>query len=582
MADLLTIATSATRTFQRALDVTSHNVANVSTEGYNRQRVEIASNNPQIYGISFNGGGSRVDTIERVYADYIWKQKLQSTSLNERYSTALENAKSLEGVIAANDGGVQQFLQRFFDSLHTLANEPLSTTNRQMLLDETTNLESHIQNISSFINDHQTQANAQIQSLTSSINEQLEVIQKANDAVFRARNEGTFPPNDILDKRDQAIMKLGELVDVRTFEQPNGIVDVYIGNGRLPLLSDNTKTPLEAAYSPYTQEGRIEVYMQIGDQRKVVSDYMSGGRLGGVLDYRKNMLDPAQRELGVVLNGLVNSFNIQHHQGWDLNGNPGGDYFQPLNVSSVARSDNAETNGALITVQYVPVAPAPGSPADFSAIADYQPRDYRLQYDAAAGVFNVFDRATGEVIKDSTNTPVTIAPSSSAVVEGLQVSVATGGYANGDEFILKPHQEMLSQFKHIITDPNEIATRGEDPNNPGNPAAVGDNTNVANLANLSTLKILYRGANNAPSETLLGGYSKMASNVGLYTYGTQIKLDAQQSVLDQVNQRMDSISGVNLDEEAANLMRYQQAYQAAAQMIQVSNTLFDTLIGVIR
>jgi flagellar hook-associated protein 1 FlgK len=74
----------------------------------------------------------------------------------------------------------------------------------------------------------------------------------------------------------------------------------------------------------------------------------------------------------------------------------------------------------------------------------------------------------------------------------------------------------------------------------------------------------------------------MASNVGLYTYGTQINLDAQTNVLNQVTQRMESISGVNLDEEAANLMRFQQAYQASAQLIQVSNTLFDTLIGVIR
>lgn len=584
MADLLTIATSATRTFQRALDVTSHNVANVSTEGYNRQRVEIVSNSPQLVGATFNGGGSTVDTIERVYADYLWQQKLQAVSLNERYDSALENAKALEGIIAANDGGVQEFLQRFFDSLQALSNEPLSTTNRQMLLDEATNLESHIQNITTFINDQQSQANAQVSSLVDSINQQLDVIQSANEAVFQANTQGTFPPNDILDQRDQAIMKLGELVDVRVFEQPNGMMDVYIGNGRLPLLSDNTRTPLTAEQGPYTQEGRTEVYMQIGDQKRVVSDLISGGQLGGVLDYRKNMLDPAQRELGLMLNGLVNSFNIQHAQGWDLNNNPGGDFFQPLNVASVAHADNTETNGALITAQFVPVTATPGAPADFSAIADYQPRDYRLTYDAAAGVFNVFDRVTGETITDNGTppAPVTIAPGSSAVVDGLQVNVGVGTYAEGDSFILQPHQQMLKDFKHIITDPDAIATRGEDPNNAGTPATVGDNTNVANLANLSTLKLLYRGANDQPSSTLLEGYSKMASGVGLYTYGTQIKLDAQTDVLDQVSQRVESMSGVNLDEEAANLMRFQQAYQAAAQMIQVSNTLFDTLIGVMR
>ena len=663
MADLLTIATAATRTFQRALDVTSNNVANVSTEGYNRQRVEIRSNNPQIVGPSFNGGGSRIETIERVYADYLWRQKLQATSLNERYGAALENAKSVEGIIAANDGGVQDFLQRFFDSLQNLANEPLSTVNRNMLLDEATNLESHIQNITAFLNDHQTQANAQISSLVDTVNQQLEVIQQANEIIFRARTEGTFPPNDLLDKRDQAIMKLGELIDVRTFEQPNGMVDVYIGNGKLPLLSDNTRVPFTAELGPYTQEGRMEVYLEIGGQKRVVSDLITGGKLGGVLDYRRNMLDQAQRELGLTLNGLVNAFNLQHRQGWDLNGNAGGDFFQPLSTEAVAKNDNVEIDGSLITATFATPANTTLPDGLFDEIADYQPRDYRLEYDGS--VFQVYDRVTGQPVTDSSNTPITIAPGSSATVDGLQISVAAGGYAQGDEFILQPHQNMLENFKHIITDPDTIATRGLlehalplnsntgsetgenltisravlNPSNPtpdyvltydaagnqfnvtrgGTPVGTvavggsatiegwtmdassidptqlangdqfvfkvqesGDNTNAANLANLSLKKLLYRGANNTPSSTILEGYSRMASNVGLYTYGTQINLDAQKNVLNEVNKRVESLSGVNLDEEAANMMRYQQAYQASAQMIQVSNTLFETLIGVIR
>lgn len=582
MASLLNIATLSARTFQRALDVTSHNIANVSTEGYNRQRVEIVANAPQTSGASSYGRGSRIDSIERVYADYIWRQQLQATSLYQRYDGALANAKSVEGVIAANDGGVQTFLQRFYDSLHNLANEPLSNVNRQMLLDEATNLESHIQNITTFLNDHQTQANAQINSLVDSINEQLDVIQRANDAVFRARDQGTFPPNDLLDQREQAIMKLGELIDVRTFEQPNGHIDVYIGNGKLPLLSDNTRVPITAERSPYTDENRTEVYLQISGQKRVVSDLISGGQLGGVLDYRKNMLDPAQRELGLALNGFVNSFNLQHKQGWDLNGNVGGDFFQNLNAQSIAHRDNTETDGSLITVQFATPANSTLPNGLFDEIALYQPRDYRLQYDAGIGAFRVYDHETGAPIQDSSGADITIAPGSSQVVDGLEVSVATGGYADGDRFILKPHEQMLQDFRRVLDDPNAIATRGEDPNNSGNPAGDGDNTNVANLANLASRPLLYADAAGQPSETILGGYSRMASNVGLYTYGVQISLDAQQNVLDQVTQRREALSGVNLDEEAANLMRYQQAYQAAAQMIQVSNTLFDTLIGVIR
>ena len=580
MADMLTIALSANKTFQRALDVTSHNVANVHTEGYSRQRAEIVSNSPQLVGATFGGGGSRVDTIKRVYADYVWRQQLQATALSQRYEGALNSAKEVEGIIAANDNGVQQFLQRFFDSLQNLSNEPLSNVNRQMVLDEATNLESHIQNITAFLTDNQTQTNAQISSLVDEVNQQLDVIQRANEAVFKANNNGTFPPNDLLDKRDQAIMKLGKLLDVRTFEQKNGFVDVYIGNGKLPLLSDNTRTPITAERSPYTNENRTEVYMTIGGQKRIVSDLISGGQLGGILDFRKNMLDPAQQELGLTLAGLTAAMNNQHRQGWDLGGTPGGDLFAPLDTVALGNRNNtgAEDGSGIRVTNNIPDYTSPPlslTPAQVEAAqADMQPRSYKLEWDGTQ--FQVFDAASGQNLG-------TIADGTKTLFEGL-VFDTTGTAAKnvGDTYIVHPYQDMMKQFKKVITDPNALATRGEDPNAPGTPAPAGDNTNIANLANLANKDILYKDANGQPAETILGGYSRMASHVGLYTHGTQINLDSQQQVLKQVTDRMQSISGVNLDEEAANMMRFQQAYQASAQIIQVSNRLFDTLIGVMR
>jgi flagellar hook-associated protein 1 FlgK len=580
MADMLNIALSANKTFQRALDVTSHNVANVNTEGYNRQRAEIVSNSPQIVGATFGGGGSRVDTIQRVYADYVWRQQLQATSLEQRYDGALNSAKEVEGIIAANDNGVQQFLQRFFDSLQNLSNEPLSNVNRQMVLDEATNLESHIQNITAFLTDNQSQTNAQISALVDEVNQQLDVIQRANEAVFKAQSNGTFPPNDLLDKRDQAVMELGKLLDVRVFEQKNGYLDVYVGNGRLPLLSDNTRTSFTAERSPYTNEDRTEIYMRIGDQKRIVSDLISGGQLGGLLDFRRNMLDPAQEALGLTLAGFTAAMNNQHRQGWDLGGNPGGDLFAPLDTTALGNHDNAgaeDGSGIRITNKIADYTNPPLglTPAQVEqAQADMVPRSYKLEWDGTQ--FQVFDAASGQNLG-------TIADGTRTLFEGLVFdTTGTAAKTAGDTYIVHPYQDMMQQFGKVISDPNDLATRGEDPNAPGTPAPAGDNTNIANLANLANKEILYKDASGQPAETILGGYSRMASQVGLYTHGTQINLESQQQVLKQVTDRMQSISGVNLDEEAANLMRFQQAYQASAQIIQVSNTLFDTLIGVIR
>ena len=581
MADMLNIATNAARTFQRALDVTSHNVANVNTEGYSRQRVEISSLALASAG-GLNVGGSRVEGVERVYASYVWAQLVESTSMQARYDESLKSAKQVEGIVAANDTGIQTFIQRFFDSLQNLANEPLSVANRQQVLDEATNMQSHVQGLTAFFGENQQQVNTQLTDLVDEINSQLDTLQQVNEAVARAQANGRFPPNDLLDQRDEAVRKLSELLDVHTFEQPNGMLDVYTGGGRLPLLSDNTRTPLTVEQGPFLQENRMEIYMRIGDQKRVVSDLIQGGQLGGVLDFRRNMLDEAQRQLGLVLNGMTRAVNLQHARGWDLNGNPGGDFFQSLNITAIADQDNptiASNDGSGITLTYAPPADTT-DPNFFAEIGDYQPRDYRLEYDGA--VFEVKDRVTGQPVTDSTSTPITIAPGSSAVVEGFEITIAASAYAQGDRFVLKPHQAMLDDFASVLTDPSTIATRGEDPNAPGTPAADGDNTNVANMASLYNLDLLYGSDSVRATATLTEGYSRMTANVGLYVSGMDIQLQAQIQVQAQISLQMEAISGVNLDEEAANLMRFQQAYQASAQIIQAAQNTIDTLLGILR
>lgn len=277
MSDMLSIASSAATTFRKALDVSSHNVANVNTEGYSRQRAEIYANSPSIVGTSFNGGGSRVETVERMYADYIQKQLVSTNATVKGYEESLSYSKQVEGIIAGNDEGVQDFMQRYFDSMQNLADNPTSRVNRQLMLDEANNLTGHINNISVVLDDTQYQVNDQIKDLTQSINRNLEEIQKINDMVAYAQSQGTQPPNDLLDQREQAILELSSLVEVKTYKQPDGTIDIHTINGKVPLLSDNTVTRLQADQSAYPDENRIEIYAQIGGQRKQVTDLLLGG-----------------------------------------------------------------------------------------------------------------------------------------------------------------------------------------------------------------------------------------------------------------------------------------------------------------
>ena len=377
MADMLSIGSAAANTFKTALDVTSHNVANVSTDGYSRQRAEISSNTPNIVGTAFLGGGSAVDLIQRIQADYVQTQLYTTNSGVERFSNQLQMSTQVEGIVASNDEGIQEFLQRFYDSLQNLADNPTSSTSRQLVLDEAGNLESHINNLSTILNDTQQQVNTQIEDLTNEVNTRLEVVQTINNQVSRALASGTQPPNDLLDQRDQAILELSSYVEIKTYPQQDGRIDIHTANGRLPLLSDNTLTRLEAGIGEYRDENRTEVYMSIGDQREIITDYLTGGALGGVIDFRSNMLDKTQNDLGVTLNALTASTNWQHYQGWDLNDDAGQEFFEPLDTAAIGNVENLGIeDGSGFVVSFRPhigpgILPGPGAVTDPGSFPPY-------------------------------------------------------------------------------------------------------------------------------------------------------------------------------------------------------------------
>jgi flagellar hook-associated protein 1 FlgK len=603
MADMLNIASVSANAFKRALEVTSHNVANVATDGYSRQRVELASNAPQLSGL---GGGTNVSSVERVYSQYLQEQLYSSGSQLNRYESQLTMSKQVEGVVASNDDGVQQFMQRFFDSLQALSDNPTSSTSRQLVLEEARNLESHIGNLTSVLDDIQYQTNGQIRDITSEVNNRLETIQELNDRVEYAQNYSSQPPNDLLDRRDQAILEISEYIDVKAYYHENGSVDLYTGGGRLPLVSGNTLTRIESDISEYPDENRTELFMTIGGVRTQISDYIVGGQLGGVLDFRDKMLDQSQKDLGLTINGMVASINWQHFQGYDMGGDAGEEFFAALSSTGYAHQDN-DGSSDNISVSFNPAQPASGfngeppytaptQPATYgdkqeylenayTAIGQMEPREYEVKYNGTSAEFEVYERGQRTLLGSFT-------AATPAIIDGLEFMADGTNYSDGDSFVVKPHRDILDDFQSAITDTDKIATRGQSPLDSDSDgslddevpaaAAIGDNVNIANMAGLMNKKVLLADSSGLASESILGGYSKMSSNVGAYVRGTDILLEAQTNVQQQIIDQRESYSGVSLDEEAANLIRFQQAYEASAQIMSTSQQIFQTLIGIAR
>ncbi|KUJ71610.1 flagellar hook-associated protein FlgK [Thiomicrospira sp. WB1] len=667
MADMLTIGSNASNAFKRAIEVTSHNVSNMGTEGYNRQRAEFSSNTPAMTGGGFLGAGVRVSTIERVYASYIQDQLVNTNTMKERYTEQLNLSQQIEGIVAGNDEGVQKSMQTLFDNFQNLSNNTTNPTSRRQVIESVGNMESMLSNLSNVLKESEKQVNNQIEDLSTEINNRLLKINELNKQISGAVKVGVQAPNDLLDQRDQAIKELSGYMDIKTFRQQDGRIDIHTGDGRYPLISDNTLTTVSTKKSDFTDDNRTEVFLRLGNRDVNISDSVMGGQLGGVLDFRRNMLDGAMNDLGMTLNGLVASSNWQHYQGYDLNGNVGREIFSELEANVMADRDNVR-DGSAIRVSFNPLdstvaAKPPYDPVEpgtyaekngqlqtaFDAIGQFKAQNYEIR--VVEGQYEFFAQPSGEQI-----TP-TVDPGNPDIfqIDGLQFDLSGHTKIDGDRFLVKPHRDILDQLEQKITNSEDLATRGQsaipsfpdlkdrlgvttndldntDPANTINgvtlrdrfdqlfgntptsrfdavdtsgdgiitraeyedavtgidqlavpkPAGEGDNTNIANMASFQSKKLLFSDESGEATESLLGGYSAMSANVGMYVRGTEIQMTAQENTYDQIEKRRESMSGVNLDEEAANLMKYQQAYQASAQIIQTSQTLFQSLLGAVR
>jgi flagellar hook-associated protein 1 FlgK len=626
MADLLRTGLSGLKAFQRALDTTSHNIANVNTVGYSRQRVEVGTRPADPYGNGWVGNGSSVQTIRRVYDEYVAQQTRTTSSGLERMDVFASNAERVNNMFGDSEAGLTASLQKFTNAFQGVANAPASIPARQVLLSEANALKDQLQYFDSRLSDMDTEVNSSLKGQVSEINAIAQGIAKLNrDISTGMARAGGQPPNDLLDQRDQLIDQLSEKVSVSAVKQDGGQINVFIGNGQPVVLGAvaSELTTIQDNFDP----SRLSLALKTQSGVVDITSNISGGSLGGVLDFRREMLDPAHNALGRFSVGLADTVNAQNAKGIDLSGVLGGDFFAVGDVEVLPNKLNG-VPGATLAV-------ARGS------VGNLTEKDYNLELTGG-----------GWRLRDANNgTTVTMTGSGTAldpfVADGMELVVS--GTANvGDEFLVRPTRSAVSDMSVLVTDPAKVAaaapirsavnaantgtgtisagsvldgtnaqlrnpvtiqflttstysingagsftyTAGSNIDVNGwrtqisgspavgdrftmvdNTSGSGDNRNALLLADALKRPVLDGG-----TTSLSDGVSKFVSGIGVSTRQAQVSRDAQAAVHAENEATMDGISGVNLDEEAANLLKYQQAYQAAAQVIRMADTLFQTLL----
>jgi flagellar hook-associated protein 1 FlgK len=646
--DLLSIGKSGLFAAQAGLSTTGHNITNANVAGYNRQVVVQATSTMMQESHGFSGTGTKISSIKRYSDEFLNVQVRSAQASKSALDAYAVQIGQIDNMLADTTSGLSPTLQNFFSAVQDVTGNRASVPSRQSLLSAGEMLASRFQALDGRMQEIREGVNQTITSNVTLINSYARQIAELNDQIASLAATRDRMPNDLLDARDQLVADLNKQVKATVMPGANNSLTVSIGNGQ-PLVVGQKAFELTATTSA-TDMARVEVGYMTGDKVMAMSDSaLTGGELGGVLEFRANSLDRIQNSLGRVAIGLASTFNAQHRLGIDMEGKPGGDFFQ-LPVPVVGKNIN---NNATSTTE---VTAAIADPTKLTA------SDYRVE----------FNGTDFSVVRLSDRQKTAIAPYPQGgvpqTIDGIAFSI-DGNAARGDSFVVRPTINGASDFKLKLTDLSQIAAAtpiatsapvgnkgsgaisagsidasflngpsaapftlqfdsatgqmGGFPAQPvtmevggvkttfaagaavpfsagasytvgginfsigGAPAngdsftvaangdGLGDTRNMGLLGSLQTTNIF-----NGGSATYQSAYAELVSLVGNKTREVQVNAKAGEARLAQANGAAQNVSGVNLDEEAANLLKYQQAYQAAGKVMQIAGTIFDTLLSI--
>ena len=544
MTDMLGSALSGLTAYQRALSTTSHNIANANTDGYSRQTVSLTSRTPEQLGSLTLGSGVQLSSVQRAYDQYAVTQQRSTTASYNQQQTLHALSSRMDNLLSDSEQGLSPALSKFYDSIQAASTDPSSLAARRELLANGSTLAARFQGIDSEFAGINEEINNRISASVNEVNGLSQRIADLNLTISRTVGQGG-QPNDLLDQRDAALLELNQIVRVSTLEQKDGSMSVFVGNGQ-PLVLGSKPNSLQVTTNRFDPTRAEVSFAGQGE----ISGSLEGGSLGGAMAFRDDVLTPARNQLGLLANQMASAFNEQHAQGTDLRGDVGGDFFSIAAIEPQVSRNNTGNATLAVTVS-----------DSFALTGDaYVLRQTDTGWQLRNDVSNQVISLTGD---GSAGNPLS--------AQGFSM-VVSGSAATNDEFLITPTGLSARSVAVAITDPAKIAAAGND-----GAEGPGDNRNMLAMAGLESRKILTNG-----SATLSDGVQAMLGKVASTTRSAQVGAASQGTLLAQATARRDEVSGVNLDEEAANLLRFQQAYQASAQVASVANSLFQTMINAFR
>ncbi|KTS75635.1 flagellar hook-associated protein FlgK [Pantoea stewartii] len=545
MSSIINSAMSGLSAAQAALSTTSNNISNYTVAGYSRQTTILAEANSTLQGKSYYGNGVNVTGVQREYDSFIAAQLRGSSATYNAANTQYSQVSNIDDLMSTSTTNLSSAIQGFFSNMQNVVSNANDPAARQSLLSNSQGLVNQFQTQAQYLTNMQDSVNTNVTSDVDQINTFTSQISSLNQQIAKLTTGNGAAPNDLLDQRDQLVNGLNNIVGV-TVSQQDGSYTVSLANG-LSLVSGFQSTKLVAmpSSSDLTRTTVGYVDPQAGNVQ-IPESSITTGSLGGMLSFRSQDLDLAQNQLGQLAAAFTTNFNTVHKQGYDSNGNQGVDFFTI--GSPTAQGNSKNTSSATLT-------------AAWSNTNALQASNYTVTYDGT----------NWSATRLSDNTKTTLTPTTSGGVTTLSLdgmNLTVNGTPNAkDSFLVKPVQNVVNGMSVAITSGSQIAAAAA-------PGGESDNRNAQNLLALQDAKIVNGNS------TLSQAYGAMVSTVGNKTQALKTASTTQQNVVTQLTNRQQSVSGVNLDEEYANLTKYQQYYMANAQVLKAASTVFDALLSI--
>lgn len=533
---LFQIGRSALFASQLGLYVTGHNIANVNTPGFNRQEVILETTSPVATGAGFLGRGVRIAGIRRHFDRFIYNQILLQ---NQRIGMSKVMRDTLSRIEEAfNDlraSGLSGALEGFYSAWQEVATNPELLPARNLLLARANSFLSVMKQTEGFIKDLLKEIEGSINDVIVRINSLLSRIGELNGKILQIESGlSSVRANDLRDQREELLRELSGLIDISYYEEENGSITVT--HGTFNLIEMERISPLSSRRS---HDGRNYIYINGQD----ITDTIRQGELAGLLSSRNDVERYQLFGIRRLMASIIRDINLQHRVGYGLDGSTGRDFFTPLSL----HIDNY-TKGA-------------SAVAEITDMSQLTLDEYEITFDL--NNYYVKNIQTGSII-----TSGLYVSGLSINFDGIEVTI-TGPVNPGERIVISPLKDAIDKTNLEISDPLMVAASLSSSTLPS------DNRNA-----LLITRLFQEPRDSLGKATFFEYYNELVSITAVMSRTAQDSLRFEENLMAELTRQRESISGVNLDEEAINLIRYQRAFEAGAKVIKMADELLQTVLDL--